>query len=319
MVHPTAMSLKKNQKVLAFDLGGTKIAAGVVNSQGKVLKETRVLALFEAGKEAVIQQLTDLGNHFLSEFPEIKKVGIASAGPLDPQKGILLDPTNFVSSKGHWGKLPLAQILSKKLKKPVKLENDAAAAMLAEHWIGAARGYDNAMILTLGTGLGTGIINNGQLVRCGRHLHPEAGHIILHHQDTTAPCGCGNLGCSEAYLSGRSFTRRARTRFGDPDLTAVDIAKLARKGDPRALAAFDEYSTLMSVAIHNYVVIYAPEIIIFTGSFAEASDLFIKQTTEKTKTLLARRTVGVNLIPKIAVSKLKNNAGLIGGAFIAMS
>jgi glucokinase len=312
------MSQKKKQKVLSFDLGGTKIAAGVISSDGKIIEQTTTLALFEEGRDAVIQQLVELGNNFLSLFPEIRRIGIASAGPLDPSKGVLLDPTNFVSSKGRWGKYPIAQVLSKKLKRPVFLENDAAAAMLAEHWVGAAKGYDDAMILTLGTGLGTGIINNGKLVRCGRNLHPEAGHVIIHHLDMAAPCGCGNLGCAEAYLSGRSFTRRARTRFGNPDLTARDIAELAREGDPRALAAFDEYSTLMAIAIHNYVVIYAPEIIVFTGSFAETSDLFLKSTAEKMKTHLARRTIGANLVPKLSISKLKNHAGLIGGAFVAL-
>ena len=308
--------LKKN-KVLAYDLGGTKVAVGVINSKGKILDEIRVPVVIEKGKEAVIEQLGDLGKQLISRHPEVSCVGIASAGPLDPIKGELLDPTNFTSEKGSWGKVPLAKLISKRLKRPVYLENDAAAAMLAEHWIGAARGYKNAMILTLGTGLGTGIICDNKLVRAGRHLHPEAGHLIVHHGDLSAPCGCGNLGCAEAYLSGRSFARRSRTRFGNPSLTAIDIAEYARKRDPRALAAFEEYAQIMAIAIHNYSVIYSPEIVIFTGSFAAAADLFIDSTRKHLETLLARRRIGVDLMPKLAVSSLNNHAGLIGGAYIA--
>jgi glucokinase len=138
---------------------------------------------------------------------------------------------------------------------PVRLENDAAAAILAEYWIGAAKGIRNAMILTLGTGLGTGIICNGELVRAGHYFHPEAGHIIIKMGDETAPCGCGNLGCAESYLSGRNFARRARARFGNSSLSGKDITDLARKGDPRALAAFEEYARLMATVIHNFVVL----------------------------------------------------------------
>jgi predicted NBD/HSP70 family sugar kinase len=173
------------------------------------------------------------------------------------------------------------------------------------------------MILTLGTGLGTAVISNGELVRAGRHLHTEAGHIIIRQGDHTAPCGCGNLGCSEAFLSGRSFTRRNRPHFARPELTAVDIAEMARKGDPRALAAFEEYAELMAIAIQNYVVIYCPEIIVLTGSFAATADLFLPATREHLKRLLKRRRKGIDLMPKLAVSSLDNRAGLLGGAFVA--
>jgi glucokinase len=274
--------------------------------------------VIEKGKNAVIQQLADLGLSFLKKHPEIRRVGIASAGPLDPVRGTLLDPTNFASKAGTWGKVPLARLLQKKLKRHVTLENDAAAAILAEHWIGGAKRYENAMILTLGTGLGTGIITQGELLRAGRNLHTEAGHIILNYDDSSAPCGCGNLGCAEAYLSGRNFSRRARVRFGNAQLTAKDIADLARKRDPRAVAAFHEYALVMAVAIASYVAIYAPEIILFTGSFAESADLFLDETRDHLERMLKRRRVGMDLMPKLAVSKLGNNAGLIGGAFVAI-
>lgn len=312
----------KTQKVLAFDLGGTKVHVGVVDENGRILCERREAIFAERGKTAVINQLASLGNDYLKQFSEIRHVGLASAGPLDPSRGLLLDPTNIsnpLEKKKSWGKVHITQILSKKLNRSVTLENDAAAAMLAEHWKGKARGYSNAMILTLGTGLGTGIMCNGKLLRSGRGLHPEAGHIIIKAGDPSAPCGCGNLGCAEAYLSGLSFTRRQRHRFDQKNIQAKDIADMARLGDSQALLAFKEYAELMAIAITNYVVCYSPEIIIFTGSFAEAADLFIPQTKEHLKDLLKRRRVGVDLLPKLAVSALENKAGLLGGAYVALS
>jgi glucokinase len=314
----SAISSSSVKKVLAYDLGGTKVAVGIIDSRGKVHEEIRVPVQIEQGKTALIEQLSDLGSQLVSKHRGVRFAGIASAGPLDPESGFLLDPTNFASGGEPWGKFPIVKLLSKKLRMPVRLENDAAAAVVAEHWVGSAKKYDNALILTLGTGLGTGMIVNGKLVRAGRNQHPEGGHIILNYNDQSAPCGCGNLGCAEAYLSGRSFARRARARFGNATLTAKDIADLARKRDPRAMAAFEEYAQVMAVALHNYAVIYAPEIAVFTGSFAESADLFLEPTRRHLEHLLARRRVGVDLLPKLAISSLENRAGLIGGAFVAL-
>ncbi len=311
----------KKKKVLAYDLGGTKVHIGVVDETGKILVEERVPVLVEKGKVAVLNQLGELGRKYIQLYPEIKYVGLASAGPMDPTKGLLLDPTNLSNPNdpnNSWGRLPITKILGAKLKRKVILENDAAAAMLAEHWKGKAKNCSDAMIMTLGTGLGTGIIANGELVRAGRMLHPEAGHLIIRMGDQSAPCGCGNLGCAEAFLSGRSFTRRNRPRFARADYMAKDITELAEKGDPRALAAFEEYAELMATTISCYVVLYSPKIVVFAGSFSEAAHLFIPRTLEHLKVLLKRRRVGVDLMPKLAVSALNNKAGLLGGAFVAL-
>jgi glucokinase len=216
----------------------------------------------------------------------------------------------------------LAQILEKALKRPVGLENDAAAAMMAEHWVGAARGVKNAMILTLGTGLGTGVIANGKLVRAGRGLHTEAGHIILRAGDRKARCGCGNLGCAEAYLSGNGFARWVRAEGWMNDintgkLDARSIAEHARKGHRGARQAFKSMADLMAVAIHNYSVVFCPEVIVLTGSFAAASDLFLPRVQRETARLLKRRREGIDLLPDIRISSLDNHAGLLGGAWVA--
>jgi glucokinase len=302
---------------LGYDLGGTKVAVAAIDARGRIHEEIRQPVVAAEGKAAVLKQLVRLGREMISRHPRIRRVGIAAAGPLDPTHGVLLDPTNFVGPEGTFGIVKIVAHLEKHLKLPVTLENDAAAAMLAEHWLGHARGYDNAMILTLGTGLGTGIICNGALVRAGRGMHPEAGHLIINSTDASAPCGCGNLGCAEAYLSGRSFTRRARARLGDPSLDAAAIATQARKGHALSRQLFEEYAVMMATAIHNYVVIYCPEIVVLTGSFAAASDLFLKSTRRELEKLLERRREGTDLMPAIEISALDNQAGVLGAAHVA--
>ncbi len=315
---PARKSGTRKEVVLAYDLGGTKIAVGVVDEDGKILAFHREAAFIKQGKKATLNQLIRLGNEMIKKFPAIEAVGIASAGPLDPVKGILLDPTNFSGPEGHWGKVPLAEILAKGLKKEVVLENDAAAAILAEIWKGLSKGTQNAMILTLGTGLGTAVVANGELVRGGRHQHTEAGHLIIRAGDTSAPCGCGQLGCAEAYLSGRSFAYRGRKRLGIDIIDAPQIAARAREGDRAALALFEEYAENLAVTLHNYVMLFYPETVVFTGSFAAAHDLFLKNAEKKLAKLLARRNEVMNLQPKLVISKLENQAGLLGGAYVAL-
>jgi glucokinase len=312
------MANHTRSEVLAYDLGGTKLEVGVVSSRGQILEHVRVRAPFDEGRDAVLALMVRLGREYLSSYPSISAAGIASAGPLDPEKGTLLDPTNFRSKvHGPWGTVPITRLLGRKLKLPVRLENDAAASLLAEHWVGAARRKKNVMILTLGTGLGTAFLCNGKLIRGGHGLHTEAGHLILNPHDRTAPCGCGNLGCAEAYLSGKNFSKRAAKSLGLKKLSGEELGALAKSGDPRTLRLFREYGEWLAVATHNYTVTFAPETVILTGSFAATSRYFLPETQRHLRKLLTRRRAPIDLLPRFVVSKLENSAGLLGGAYIA--
>jgi glucokinase len=290
-----------------------------VNDRGKVLREIRAPIYVERGKQAVLRQIIDTGKQLLDEFPKAKRFAMASAGPLDVTQGVLLDPTNYLADGKGWGQVPIVRILEKALKRKGALENDAAAAALAEAWIGAAKKQKNSLIMTLGTGIGVGVIAEGKLVRAGRGLHPEGGHLTLRALDETAPCGCGNYGCIEAYLSGKNFTQRVQKQLGDPSLTAERVADYARARDARFMPAFAEYSSLLAAALHSYVRIYAPELIVFTGSFAAAHDLFLSDTRRHLEEMLKRLRDGVDMMPKLAISSLDNRAGLIGAAHVALN
>ncbi|MBU6375771.1 MAG: ROK family protein [Bdellovibrionales bacterium] len=319
----TSIQHQREKKVLAYDIGGTKVHAAIITEKGRVLDEVRVSVDFSKGKAEVFRQWIDAGKSLLQRHPEVRHVGVASAGPLDPAKGRLLDPTNFKDADGKtWGVVPISKLLSRGLGGiPVVLENDAAAAVMAEHWVGAARGVADGMILTLGTGVGTGMMVDGKLVRAGKGLHTEGGHMIIRAGDVSAICGCGNHGCIESYLSGRSFERRARqalrAKEGDAGFSGQELAERARAGEPEVRALFEEYAELLAVAIHNFVVLYAPKTVVLAGSFANAADLFLEKTRTHLEELLVRRRHGVDFLPKVVVSSLENRAGVLGGAFVA--
>lgn len=301
-------------KVIAIDLGGTKVAAAVVDQKGKLLTETKLPTALNGGWPTLRKQLVDLCRELRKAHPGVKAVGIGSAGPLDAPEGLLLDPTNFgwVSPL----KVNIVRELKRSLRLPVHLENDAAAAILAEHWKGGAK--KNALVLTLGTGLGVGVVTEGKLVRGGRGLHPESGHLLLRAGDETAPCGCGNLGCAEAYLSGSNFARRAGRALNAPGISAKEVTERAVNGDRAAIALFQEYAELMAELVHNFVVLYYPETVVLTGSFAAAAPLFLDDVKKKLRVLLARRLKTLPIYPEIRVSRLQNRAGILGAAYVAL-
>jgi glucokinase len=313
------LTLPEDTKVLGYDLGGTKIRVGLFNAKGELLEQALEPTQSEDGKDAVIERIAKLADRFTEKHPEIKAIGLAAAGPLHPEKGVLLNPTNLLTDGKTWGEVPITKLLSEKTNLPVFLENDAAAAVLAEHWQGVAQGINNVMVLTLGTGLGVGIICNGKLVRSGQGLHPEAGHITLRYGDPHTSLNTGLSGSAEAYLSGTHFaSRTSEVYFNGETHSAREIAELARKKDKRALKAFQEYSELMAVAIRNYALLYAPEVLVLTGSFANASDVFLKDTEKLLGQFLENRRIGVDMMPQLRLSSLENQAGIIGAAFVAL-
>lgn len=303
--------------MLAYDLGGTKVLAGVVSPDGRVLEKNLEYVIKQQGKAAVLDQLVSQGLAFLEKYPEIDRVGVASAGPLNPITGELLDATNLVTGGEGWGIVPLAQILSERLNRPVAVENDAAAFVLGERWKGHAQGIENCVVMTLGTGVGIGAVCNGQLVRSGRNLHPEGGHIPLDINDRVIRCACGKWGCMETFLSGVHFTKRVALQWQEPQLTARSLASLARSGEPRALQAFRDYARYFAAAVDALVMLYAPELIIISGGFAETAEYFLKDVDQYLEQSLQRRRQGIDLYPRIVVSQHKSDIGLLGAAYVA--
>ncbi len=302
--------------VIAMDLGGTKILAALVNDNKKIVKHIKQNTLLSGGWPALQKQIVSITNELLDEAKKnkykVSGLGIGSAGPLHAGKGLLLDPTNF-----GWTdkKIHFVRDLKKKIKIPIYFDNDAVAAVLGERWTKAAS--DNSICITLGTGLGVGILVDDQIIRGRSGLHSEAGHFILRPKDTLSHCECGAAGCAEGFLSGVNFTKWVSLSTGKNFKDAKELTALARSGDVEAKKYFDEYAELMAQYICSLVVLFYPKEIIFSGSFAESQDLFLPKTNKLVAAALDRREKVEKTIPKIKISKLHNDNGLLGAAFMA--
>jgi len=307
-------STKASDIYLCYDLGGTKLRAAHVNARGRILAHATGKVDLKGGLPGLIGLFVELSKQLPRE--KFKSVSVASAGPLHPGKGLLLDPTNFFTQEKSWGVIPLVAHLKKAFRKPVTLENDAAAAVLGELWKGGHGRARNIVAMTLGTGVGVGVITNGRLVRAGRGLHPEGGHIPINSENRNYPCGCGAFGCIEAYLAGSHFAKRMSARLGRR-LTGVEAVKMAESGDVQIRSSFREYGKDLAQAVRSLCVLFAPEVVVLSGGFSHASPLFLPETHKALPGLMERYREGIDLLPEVKVSKLQSDAGIMGAAYIA--
>jgi len=297
---------------LCFDLGGTKLMAAVINSKGRVLAHRSKSVEQARGFAGLLSDFKFLADSLPAH--RYKVVSVASAGPLHSGRGVLLDPTNFFTDQKSWGVVPLVARLKRLFGLPVFLENDAAAAALAESWKGGhGKRSANLLALTLGTGVGVGVIANGSVVRAGRGLHPEASHIPLASEVLVSPCACGAFGCVESYLGGTHFAKRLGTTLGRT-VTGAECLQLAQAGDERALEAFREYGRHLALAIRAFAVLFAPEVIVLSGGFSRASEFFLPTALAELPGLMERYREGVDLLPRVEVSKLGDLMGVLGAA-----
>lgn len=310
---------KKNyKKILAYDLGGTKICVAVIDERGVILEIKHEPVDLSEGIKSLVNQFARMGKILVKKY-KLNRGAIASAGPLDPARGVLLNATNLKTKGKKWGVVPLVAKLEKKLKIKLKLENDAAAAAFAEYWLGSERKIENILVVTLGTGVGVGVLANGQLVRSGRNLHPEAGHIILDYKDREWLCGCGNYGCAEAFLSGVNFTKQMAKKLDKPGLTGEALVAMADQGDTRVLSEFKVYGERLASFLCSLTVLFCPEKIILSGGFSHASELFLQTCELKLSELLQTRRQGIDLLPQIIISSFQDEAGVLGAAYVGFN
>lgn len=300
---------------LCFDLGGTKIKAALVSATGRIVNEVSQQVDQSKGYQGLLKDFKSLADQLATG--KFKSIAVASAGPLHPGRGELLDPTNFFTGGKSWGVLKLTAALKKVFKQNVYLENDAAAAALGEQWKGGHKKSDNLIAMTLGTGVGIGVIANGQLVRAGQGLHPEASHIPLNFEDKSHRCGCGAYGCIEAYVGGSHFTRKLGERLGRT-LTGQEALLLANDGHPEALKAFRSYGEHLAYSIRTLSILFAAETVVLSGGFSHASPHFLQTTRAVLPDLMTRYREGVDLLPEVRISKLQDDAGILGAAAMAV-
>lgn len=278
--------------VIGLDLGGTNSVFGIVDSRGDIKATT-----------AIKTQGYDKVDDYVNACVDALQVVIEQVGGIDKIKsmGIGAPNGNFYTGTiefapnlawAHDGIVPLASMFSEKLGVPVALTNDANAAALGEMTYGAARGMKNFIEITLGTGVGSGIVINGQLVYGCDGFAGELGHVTMVRGENARPCGCGRKGCLEAYCSATGVARTAREmlkktkrpsllRELDPEkITSLDVSIAAGKGDEMAKEIYDFTGHMLGEACADFAAFSSPEAFIFFGGMTKAGDLLMKPLKE---------------------------------------
>ena len=273
--------------VIGLDLGGTNSVFGIVDTRGEIKATTAIKTQgFDKVEDYVEASITALQPIIeqVGGIENIKAMGIGAPNG-NYYKGTIEFAPNL--TWGHNGIVPLADMFSEKLGIPVALTNDANAAALGEMIYGVARGMKNFIVLTLGTGVGSGIVINGQLVYGHDGFAGELGHVIMRRENGRS-CGCGRHGCLEAYCSATGVARSAREfllntdepsllRDMNPDdITSLDVSIAASKGDKLALRVYEFTGQMLGEACADFAAFSSPEAFIFFGGLTKAGDLIME-------------------------------------------
>ncbi|MEE6260550.1 ROK family glucokinase [Plantactinospora sonchi] len=308
---------------IGVDVGGTKVAAGVVDVAGEVRARVRRDTPADdvaKTRDVIVEVVSELAAEH-----EVSAVGIGAAGWIDAARSTVLFAPNIA-----WRNEPLRDYVSAAVGLPVIVENDANVAAWGEFRYGAGRDADNSMVLfTIGTGVGGGIVLGGELLRGAHGIAAELGHMLSVPDGHL--CGCGRLGCIEQYASGNALVRFARagarqepTRAGillelaGGDVEAVTgpmVTAAARSGDPVSCAAFAQIGRWLGIGLADMAQILDPEVLVVGGGVVEAGELLMGPTRRAfTEALAARATIPV---AEIRPAEMGNTAGLIGAADLA--
>jgi glucokinase len=305
--------------VLALDIGGTKLAAGVVDGAGVVHSFHAAPSEPERGPDHGLGRLFELGRRALADAGlPIGAVGIGCGGPLDSERGVLLAPLHLPG----WRDVPVVQLASDAFARPAALENDATAAAAGEHRFGAGAGTRHMVYLTLSTGVGGGVIVDGRLYRGAMGNGGELGHVTV--DCNGRPCrGCGRLGCLEAYASGTSIGERAAEALSvaeEPSIlaalerpTAADVAAAARDGDPLAVRLWDETVAALACGLTSIVNLFEPELVVLGGGVTRVGEQLLSPVRMEVQAN-AVRPAGSPLA--IVQSALGDHVGIVGAAAI---
>ncbi|MEK3888619.1 ROK family protein [Bacillus sp. FSL K6-3431] len=256
-----------------FDIGGTFIKYGVVTEEGDIFLTGKIETPLENAAVS-IPEMIDEKLQFFKQHYSIKNIGISSCGLVDNAAGKVLFSSNI---KGYSG-LRIADILEAKTGLPVAVENDVRSACLGEMWLGAARGKQEVVLLTLGTGIGGASVINGKLMRGSGNLAGELGHMSIVHNGESCPCG--GAGCLERYASTSALVRFYKSLSGH-ELRGKEIMDLVHKNDLMALEAYHIFLDYLATGLVNIAHLYNPEIIIIGGGITEQGEIFLKDMQEK--------------------------------------
>jgi glucokinase len=305
--------------VIGVDLGGTNLRTALLSSEGEIFGRSKEATYSADGWKKVVQRLVEnIERQKEIAFQQglsVAAIGVGAPGVIQVDKGIVVKSPNFPD----WNNLPLKDELEKVLGLPVAVENDANAAALGEQWRGAGRGIGSMILLTLGTGVGGGIVLNRQIWHGADGMAGEVGHMTIIPDGRK--CGCGNTGCLEMYASARGIVQSYRDAGGFPEtvnqseVTSADVYKAARSGDLRAIEVMQDMGRMLGIGIANLINIFNPEMVVIGGGVKDAWPLFI----DSARTEIKKRAFEVPASrTEIVPSKLGDDAGMIGAAAVAL-
>lgn len=319
------------ERVLALDIGGTKLAAGVVGRDGTVQSFVRMATDVGRGPDAIMRSLLELADEALASAAvgpgDIAAVGISCGGPLDAVTGVVYGPPPNLPG---WDHVPVVSIVQAAFGQPGSIANDASAAALAESRFGGWRASSIAYV-TLSTGVGGGLVVDGQLFEGAVGNGGEPGHMPVDWRGRW--CTCGARGCAEAYVSGTSIAARAREALvrwssapGRPPsvlasidsagLTAADVTTAARSGDELAREIWDETVTIAGVWLTGLVNVWEPELLVLGGGVTNAGEDMLLDPLRTAIAAAAMPAVAAGL--RIEFSRFADRSGLMGAAAIAL-
>jgi len=295
---------------IGIDLGATRLKMAVVDEKGKCFYRREVDTLFRSDRAALIDSIVSNVKDIIKTSGITKRdilgVGIGVPGPVDSKKGVV---RYFPNIKG-WEKVPLKSILEKRLRIRVVLDNDVNAMTLGEYRFGAGKGAENLVCLTLGTGVGGGIIINGEIYRGSTMCAGEIGHIPLNEKGPI--CNCRGIACLERYIGNRYILYRSKKIFGK-NITLKRLDDLARKGNKKAISIWEDVSRKLAVALTGVVNLLNPDIIVIGGGVSNAGELIFGPLRRELK---ARAMRNQARHVKIIRAKLGDNAGIIGASLL---
>ena len=314
--------------IIGIDVGGTKVAGGLVTLKGKLVESRIVPTHAEKGFAKSYSQIVNLIERLVRAAEgkhNLRGIGICAPGPLNPKTGVVINPPNLPG----WRDVQLAKMIEKHFGLPARVENDANAAGLAEVLFGAAIGLKDIFYVTVSTGIGTGIIINRKIYHGKNGVAGEGGHVSIDYRSHYR-CGCGTLGCIEALAAGPAMARRARvlleqehslpsalrgTTHGHLEqISPLMIEQAARAGDRIATTILDETGFFLGVWLAGMITLFDPEAIVIGGGVARIG----KPLFDKIRETIPQYTINRSLAAKTPIipAKLQNNVGVFGAAAV---
>jgi len=296
--------------IISLDLGGTNLKTALLDLKCRI-KDKQILStpIFNS-KDKLICAMTDSVMAIIQRNKLLRKdiigVGLGLPGPIDIKHGVV----HFFPNIPGWKEVKLRGILKKKLGLPVYLDNDANLACLAEYKLGAARGFKNVIGLTLGTGVGGGIICDGRLYRGSSYAAGEIGHIPINEYGPR--CNCGGIACVEAYIGNNIIIKEAKKIF-KKNISLEELSKLARRGNKKAIGIWLDVGRRLGIALTGVVNVLNPDCIVIGGGVSNAGRILF----DKIKEVISRYAMPVqSKAVKIFKARLGSDAGIIGGALL---